>query len=170
MVGESEVTGGSLTAEQLAELEPYEDAIIGGEMVEPVPDTNLVRIRFVHSDPELAQKIANTLAEVFVNNNLERSTEGSTKAEDLLAREIANLQTKIKHDQEAQFNYAKAKNLPLVNDTAGNLEATRLATLSGQLLTPKTSERIFRPSSRPPGKRRIRFRFPMLTPRPGSRS
>ena len=135
VVGESEVTGGSLTPEQLADLEPYEDAIIGGEIVESVPQTNLVKIRFVHSDPELAQKIANTLAEVFVNNNLERSTRGSNKAEDLLAREIANLQTKIKHDQEAQFNYAKEKNLPLVNDTAGNLEAARLATLSGQLLS-----------------------------------
>ena len=135
VVGESEATGGSLTAEQLAQLEPYEDAIIAGEIVESVPQTNLVRIRFIHSDPELAQKIANTLAEVFVNNNLERSTRGSNKAEDLLAREIANLQTKIKHDQEARFNYAKEKNLPLVNDTAGNLEATRLATLSGQLLT-----------------------------------
>jgi capsular exopolysaccharide synthesis family protein len=135
VVGESEVTGGSLTPEQLAELEPYEDAIIGSELIEPVLNTNLVRIKFVHPDPELAQKIANTLAEVFVNNNLERSTAGSNNAEDKLAREIANLQTKIKHDQEAQFNYAKSHNLPLVNDTAGNLEATRLATLSGQLLT-----------------------------------
>ena len=135
VVGESEVTGGALTAEQLAKLEPYEDAIIAGEVIEGVTGTNLVRIRYIHSDPVLAQKIANTLAEVFVNNNLERSTQGSTKAEDLLAREIASLQTKIRHDQEAQFNYAKAKNLPLVNDTAGNLEATRLATLSGQLLT-----------------------------------
>lgn len=142
VVGQSEVTGGSLTAEQLAKLEPYEDAIIGGEFVEPVTGTNLVKIRFVHSDPELAQKVANTLAEVFVNNNLERSTMGSNKAEDLLAREIAKLQTEIRHDQEAQFNYAKAKNLPLVNDTAGNLEATRLATLSGQLLQ-ATSERKY---------------------------
>ena len=135
VVGESEVTGGALTAEQLAKLEPYEDAIIAGEMIESVPSTNLVKIRFIHSDPVLAQKIANALAEVFVTNNLERSTQGSTKAEDLLAREIAGLQTKIRHDTEAQFNYAKSKNLPLVNDTAGNLEATRLATLSGQLLT-----------------------------------
>jgi capsular exopolysaccharide synthesis family protein len=142
VVGQSEVTGGSLTAEQLAKLEPYEDAIIGGEFVEPVTGTNLVKIRFIHPDPELAQKVANTLAEVFVNNNLERSTEGSNKAEDLLAREIAKLQTEIRHDQEAQFNYAKAKNLPLVNDTAGNLEATRLATLSGQLLQ-ATSERKY---------------------------
>jgi succinoglycan biosynthesis transport protein ExoP len=135
VVGESEVTGTSLTPEQLAQLEPYEDAIIGSEQAEAIPGTNLVRIRFIHSDPVLAQKIANTLAEVFVNNNLYRSTEGSTKAENLLAREIASLQTKIRHDQEVQFNYAKDKHLPMVNDTAGNLEATRLSTLSGQLLT-----------------------------------
>jgi succinoglycan biosynthesis transport protein ExoP len=135
VVGESEVTGTSLTPEQLAQLEPYEDAIIGSEQVESITGTNLVRIKFIHSDPLLAQKIANTLAEVFVNNNLYRSTEGSTKAENLLAREIASLQTKIRHDQEVQFNYAKDKHLPMVNDTAGNLEATRLATLSGQLLT-----------------------------------
>ncbi|HSS20794.1 MAG TPA: polysaccharide biosynthesis tyrosine autokinase [Pyrinomonadaceae bacterium] len=134
VVGESEVSEGSLTPEQLAELEPYEDAIIGGESIETVPQTNLVRIRFVHSDPVLAQKIANTLAEVFVNNNLERANIGTSKAEELLAREIANLQAKIKKDQEARFNYAKEKNLPLVNDTAGNLEAVRLSTLSAQLL------------------------------------
>src|SRR5882724_12148790 len=87
VVGESEVTLGSLTPEQLAKLEPYEDAIIAGETIEPVQGTSLVKIKFVHSDPELAQKIANTLAEVFVNNNLERAIAGSTKAEDLLAKE-----------------------------------------------------------------------------------
>ncbi|MCM3900175.1 MAG: polysaccharide biosynthesis tyrosine autokinase [Pyrinomonadaceae bacterium] len=134
VVGESELADRALSAEELAKLEPYEDAIIGGETIEPIPTTNLVKIKFSHSDPELAQKIANTLAEVFVNNNLARATIGSTKAEDILAREIANLQTTIKTLQEKQFNYAKAHNLPLTTDPNGNLEAKRLATLSGQLL------------------------------------
>ena len=160
VVGESEVTGGSLTPEQLAQLEPYEDAIIGGEVVESVPQTNLVKIRFIHSDPELAQKIANTLADVFVNNNLERSTEHSTKAEDLLAREIANLQTKIKHDQEARFNYAKLHNLPLVNDTAGNLEATRLATLSSQLLIAENARKDLQAQLQAAQKEKDRFSIP----------
>ena len=160
VVGESEVTGGSLTPEQLAQLEPYEDAIIGGELVESVPQTNLVKIRFIHSDPELAQKIANTLADVFVNNNLERSIAHSTKAEDLLAREIANLQTKIKHDQEARFNYAKEKGLPLVNDTAGNLEATRLATLSGQLLTAENNRKDLQAQLEAARKEKDQFSIP----------
>jgi polysaccharide biosynthesis transport protein len=134
VVGEDEVTNGSLTPEQLAELEPYEDAVIAGEVVEPIRETNLVKMKFVHSNPELAQKIANTLAEVFVNNNLERSTAGSNKAEDLLAKQIATVQTKIKQQQQDQFNYAKNHNLPITANPAENLEAARLATLSGQLL------------------------------------
>ena len=142
VVGESEVTGDALTPEQLAELEPYEDAIIAGESIESVPNTNLVKIKFVHSDPELAQKVSNTLAEVFVNNNLQRATAGSSKAEDILAKEIAALQTKIKQQQEEQFNYAKNHNLPLTTDTSGNLEATRLATLSGQLLQAENDRKL----------------------------
>lgn len=142
VVGESEVTGDALTPEQLAELEPYEDAIVAGELVEPVLSTNLVKIKFVHADPELAQKIANTLAEVFVNNNLQRATVGSSKAEDILAREIATLQTKIKREQEEQFNYAKNHNLPLTTDATGNLEAVRLATLSSQLLQAENDRKL----------------------------
>jgi capsular exopolysaccharide synthesis family protein len=142
VVSETEVTSGNLTPEQLTELEPYEDAIMGGEVIEPVPNTNLVKIIFQHSDPELAQKIANTLAEVFVNNNFARSREGSTKAEDVLATEIAKLQAQVKHDQEAQFNYAKNHNLALTTDPAGNLEAARVGTLSAQLLQAENDRKM----------------------------
>src|SRR5258705_6344341 len=134
VVGENEVSDTSLSSEQLAKLEPYEDAIIANETIEPEPGTSLVKIKYEHSDPELAQKIANTLAEVFLNNNLQRATAGSTRAEDLLAREIATLQVTIKRDQEVQFNYAKNHNLPLTTDPSGNLEVKRLGTLSSQLL------------------------------------
>ena len=131
---ETESTLGRLTPEELAKLEVYEDAIIASEVIEPVPNTNLIKIMYRHSDPELAQKIANTLAEVFRNYNLALATEGSIKTEDLLANQIAKLQTQIKQDQEIQWNYAKNRNLPLTTQDAGNLEAARLATLSAQLL------------------------------------
>ena len=60
----------------------------------------------------MAQKVANALAEVFRANNIERTTQNSSKAEDLLAREIAAYQEKIRHDTEALFNYAREKGLP----------------------------------------------------------
>lgn len=144
VVDEDAAANESLTPEKLEQLEPYEDAILANETVEPILGTNLVRIKYSHSDPELAQKIANTLADVFVSNNLARVTAGSNRAEDILAREIANLQSKIKHDQEFQFNYAKNKNLPLTTDPKTNLEVTRLATLSAQLLDAENETKEFK--------------------------
>jgi polysaccharide biosynthesis transport protein len=135
IVGESELKEQPLTAEQLANLEPYEDAIIANETVEPVQGTNFVLIKYQHTDPELAQKIANTLAEVFVNNNLARAGNVTSKAADLLAKEIANQERQIKEDQERQYAYARDHGTPLTSDPATNVEVQRLATLSNQLLS-----------------------------------
>src|SRR4030095_3398545 len=60
---ETESKIGALTPEQIERLEVYEDAIIGGEIIEPVLNTNLVKIMYRHPDPDLAQKIANSLAD-----------------------------------------------------------------------------------------------------------
>lgn len=134
VVGEARLKDDPLTAEELAALEPYEDAIMGGERVEGVVGTNLFVIKFQHTDPDMAQKVANTLADVFRANNIERVTENSSEAEDILMREIANLQEKIRHDTESLFNYAREKNLPPSPEPALNVEAQRLADLSKQVL------------------------------------
>lgn len=160
VVTEDEVATQALTPEELTKLEPYEDAIIGGEEIEPIQGTNLVVIRFLHSDPELAQKIANTLAEVFVNNNLARATLGSTKAEDVLAKQIATLQSKIKQQEETRFNYAKNRNLSLTSNPADNLEAKRLATLSSQLLEAENDRKNLQAQYEAARKESDRFSIP----------
>ncbi|MEK6281567.1 MAG: polysaccharide biosynthesis tyrosine autokinase [Acidobacteriota bacterium] len=134
VVPENALQDRQLSAEELAKLEPYEDAITLSEVVEPIEKTNLVTIKFSHTDPELAQKVPNTIAEVFIANNVDRATLGSKKQEDVLAREIAKLQLAVKTDQERQFNYARAKNLPLNTEPGMNVEARRLNELSTQLL------------------------------------
>lgn len=134
VVGESRLKEDPLSPEELSALEPYEDAIIGGEQVEGVVGTNLFVIKYQHSDPEMAQKVANTIAEVFRANNIERVTENSSEAEDILMREIAGLQEKIRHDTESLFNYAREKNLPPTAEPALNVEAQRLSDLSKQVL------------------------------------
>ena len=133
IVTQSKFQEEDLSDEELAQLEGYEDAIIANESAEPEVGTNLVTIKFRHSDPQLALKISNTLAEVFINNNLARQTAGSSRAQDILAKEIADLQVKIKHDQEAEFNYAKAHNLPMTPEAGQNIEWQRLLQLGAQL-------------------------------------
>ncbi len=132
VVSENKLKEQPLTPQELAALEPYEDMIIGNEDVSGIVGTNLFSVKYKHTSPAMAQKIANALAEVFAFNNLERSTYGSNNAQDLLSRQIATLQTKIRYDQERQFNYAREHNVPL--STAQNVGDQRLQQLSSQLL------------------------------------
>ncbi|HKN84593.1 MAG TPA: polysaccharide biosynthesis tyrosine autokinase, partial [Pyrinomonadaceae bacterium] len=134
VIGEEQLKDEPLSPEELSALEPYEDAIIGAEKVEGIVGTNLFTIKFRHTDPEMAQKVANALAEVFRANNVERTTQNSTKAEDILAREIASRSEELRRDTEALFNYAREKGLPPTNDATLNVEAQRLADLSRQVL------------------------------------
>jgi capsular exopolysaccharide synthesis family protein len=134
VVSPDTLEGQQLSPEELARLEPYEDTIAASLRVDPRPGTNLVDLHYTHTDPVLAQKIANTMGDVFVLNNMVRKTKGSQNAYELLSREIADLQLKIKRSSEEQVNYAKAHNLPQVLNPEADLEGKRLATLSAQLL------------------------------------
>lgn len=145
LVSESKLKEQPLSPQELAALEPYEDLIIANEDVAGIMGTNLFTIKYKHTNPEMAQKIANTLAEVFAFNNLERSTYGSNNAQDQLSRQIAALQTKIRYDQERQFNYARDHGLSL--SPSQNVDDDRLRQLSSQLLQAqndrKTAEAVY---------------------------
>ena len=140
-VGEDELRERQFTQEELDKLEPYEDAIIANETVEPVPNTSLVVIKYHHTDPELAQRIANTLADIFVKNNLERITAGNSQAEITLAKGIADAQRKIKEEEQERFKFAKDHNLPLDATPASNLEQVKLTTYASQLMAAENERR-----------------------------
>jgi polysaccharide biosynthesis transport protein len=147
VVGQTQLQDEPLSPEELSALEPYEDSIIGSEKVEGIVGTNLFTIKYRHTDPEMAQKVANALAEVFQANNIERATQNSSKAGDLLAREIASLQEKIRHDTESLFNYAREKGLRPTLDASLDVQGQRLQDLSKQLLAAedkrKSSQAIY---------------------------
>jgi capsular exopolysaccharide synthesis family protein len=140
-VGEQEMRDRQFSAEDLVNLEPYEDAIIGNLTVEPVVGTSLVNIRYRHTNPEIAQKIANTLADVFITNNVERQDAGNSKAEVLLMQEIAKYQDKVKKEGDARFAFARDNDLPLDNAPGSNLDQVRAQTYSQQLLAAENERR-----------------------------
>jgi capsular exopolysaccharide synthesis family protein len=140
-VGMEELKDKQFTPEELAQLEPYEDAIAANLSVEPTINTNLVTIRYRHTDPELAKKVADTLADVFIDNNNYRITSGRSEAEVKLLKTVAETQTKINQEEKDRFAFAKAHNLPLDNKPGSDLEAMRLQTYSGQLLEAENRRR-----------------------------
>ena len=140
-VGEEQMKDRQFTPEELTALEPYEDSITGNLTVEPVIGTSLVNIRYRHTNPELAQKVANTLADVFITNNLERQESGNSKAEVLLMQAIANYQEKVKKESDARFAFARDKDLPLDGAPGSNLDQVRAQTYSQQLLAAENERR-----------------------------
>jgi capsular exopolysaccharide synthesis family protein len=150
--------------EDLAEakrLAPYVYAILGGLKVDPVKETRglyketrLIDISFTHTDPEVASKVVNAIAETYVFNNLEKKGETNTAKGDFLQKRIAELQQQIRTDEERLVNYAK-NNQIISLDANQNTVVERLAGLNRQLLEAE-NERILAESrynaARAPGK------------------
>ncbi len=88
----AEINVDELTPEQAQKLEPYEDAFHANLRVEPVERTNLINIHFQHTDPEIAQRVANGIAIVFRENDIREETAGTQRADELLGKQIAELQ------------------------------------------------------------------------------
>ncbi|MDQ3799387.1 MAG: Wzz/FepE/Etk N-terminal domain-containing protein, partial [Acidobacteriota bacterium] len=91
----------SLTPEQKQRVDAYAGSLIGGMSVEQVERTTLVNIHIVHNNPELAAKVANMTARVFIEQDVKRETQGQQKALEDLDKSIQDLQSTIAQ-QEAQ--------------------------------------------------------------------
>ncbi|HVF57248.1 MAG TPA: polysaccharide biosynthesis tyrosine autokinase [Pyrinomonadaceae bacterium] len=130
---DTDLTAETLPPDLQQRLEPYEDLLRGNLAVEPVERTNLVEIHFIHNDPNTAMNVANTLAKVFIENDIREETTGSGRAQDVLANQIIELQAQIQRDEAARINYLRRNDIPLAKDPAANLNTVRLTTYSSQL-------------------------------------
>ncbi|HET9713023.1 MAG TPA: polysaccharide biosynthesis tyrosine autokinase, partial [Pyrinomonadaceae bacterium] len=119
---------------------PYVNTILAGLRVEPVKETRgyyketrLIDIKFTHTDPAVAEKVVNAIAEVYVFSNLEKRTEANSTTGDFLQKRIAELQQQIRTSEERLVNYAK-NNQIISLDPNQNTVVERLAGLNQQLL------------------------------------
>lgn len=67
--------------------------------------TRLIDINVVHHQPELAEKIANSLVGEFVNDNAERHVSSTTVANELLDKEAQRLKKKLQDSEHALQSY-----------------------------------------------------------------
>jgi capsular exopolysaccharide synthesis family protein len=118
-----------LPPEQLAALEPFENALRDNLTVEPVERTNLVEIHFRHNDPEIARRVADVLAAVFITRDVARETTGTALVKESTAKQINELQNQISALEQQRVAYMRAHNIPLKPDMKGlNETAMRVET------------------------------------------
>jgi polysaccharide biosynthesis transport protein len=121
-------------------LAPYVNIILSGLKVDPVKETRgyyketrLIDIKYTHTDPQVAEKVVNAIAESYVFSNLEKRTEANSTTGDFLQKRIAELQQQIRTAEERLVNYAK-NNQIISLDPNQNTVVERLAGLNRQLL------------------------------------
>lgn len=134
VVDATSVNADQLTPEQLGRLEPYEDTLRANLTVEPVEKTSLVVIRYRHNNPEIAMKVADTFARVFMYNDLQHETQGIQSGSTKLANEIAELQLNIRRGEEQVLNYKKSHGIPIGTAKGINLTEEQVGTYSAQYL------------------------------------
>ena len=101
-------------------------AIQGSLTVEPIRRSKLVRLHFDSTDPFFAAKAVNTLAQSFININLERRFESSAYAKTFLEEKL--LQTKAKLEDSERELVRFSRELEIINiDEKQNIYSANLA-------------------------------------------
>jgi polysaccharide biosynthesis transport protein len=141
----------STTAQYQAEAERLSDYVDNLQeilKVEPVKETRLtvretrlIDISYRHTDPHLAAKIVNTVAQTFVDQNLEKKTETSGTTGTYLLKRIAELQATNRSKEEELINYAKNHQI-LSLDANQNTVVERLEGLNKQLLIAENERKL----------------------------
>src|SRR5689334_15048929 len=105
-------------------------AFQGSLTVEPVRKSRLVRLHFDSTDPYFAARAVNTVAQSFININLERRFEASSYAKTFLEEKL--LQTKAKLEESERDLLQFSRDLALVNvDEKSNMYLHNFQEYSG---------------------------------------
>src|SRR6266542_3303985 len=121
-------------------LAPYDGAILGGLKVEPVKEnrgyykeTRLIDLTFQHTDPQVAAKVVNAIADTYIYSNLQKKGETNSTTAEFLQKRVADLQQQIRADEEKLVNYAKNNQIISLSPNQ-NTVVERLAALNRQLV------------------------------------
>lgn len=139
------------SGEEMAEatrFAPYVEMIQAGLAVEPVKesrlpikDTRLINIAFSHTDPVIAARIVNTLADTFARSNLENKNDVNSMTRDILHKRVTELRVQIRNGEDQLMNYGKSNQI-LSLDPRQNTVVERLTGLNRQLLEAENERKL----------------------------
>src|SRR5205085_5478322 len=90
---------------EMQRLIGYTDLLLANVDVRPVRDTRLIEIRYRHPDREIARKIADAWADVFIKDSLDNRYAANKKSGEFLERSVAEYRLKLREDGEQLLNY-----------------------------------------------------------------
>lgn len=125
-----------LTPEEKTRADSYASILAGRLSVVQKERTNLVNVSVTTPKPELSARVADKVADVFIEKDAERETEGARRAYEDLTKSIEDLKNTISQQEVELINVMSSSNLPL-GDKGGELRASDL---SAQLVKLREAE------------------------------
>jgi succinoglycan biosynthesis transport protein ExoP len=109
------------------------NALIGGMKVNRVRNTYVIAISYTAGNPEYAAKIANLIASVYLDDELEAQFEASQRANEWMKGRLASLNNELSKTEDAVQSYKEANNI-LPNETHDSLSDQQLSELNSSLI------------------------------------
>lgn len=120
-----------LSPEENSRAELYSAILIGGLRVEPMQGTNIVNISLQTTNPSIAARVVDRVAELFIKEDADRETSGAQKAYEDLSASIEELKGTIAQQENDLIATMKEGDLPLV-EGGNELRADNLKMLQTQ--------------------------------------
>ncbi len=131
----------SLTVEEKERAETYAQILVNNLDVEKFEKTNLVNIFVKSTNQYVAPKVADKVAEVFIEQDIERETQGIKQSYEDISQSIEGLRVTIASQAQQLIAEQISGNVPLSGAKGQDFNASRLSTISGQLLTARDDRR-----------------------------
>ena len=84
--------------------------------VAPIRSTRLIQVSFTSASPELSAKLANTLVESYILEDLEARFDSTSRASDFLETKLSELQTGLEQSEEELLRYAREQDIVSIGD------------------------------------------------------
>lgn len=123
-----------LTPEEKNRVDLYSGVLLNTLKVDQVEGTNLVNVMMTSTNPDLTAQVADKVAEIFIEQDAERETQGAKKVLEDLNSSIEKLRTNIASQEQERVSYMGSNGILVSNDKGSDLRAQRLQTISGQWL------------------------------------
>ena len=120
-----------LTAEERKRAEAYAATLVSGLTVVQQVQTNIVTLTLHSSNPVIAPKITDKIAELFIKEDADRETNGAETALKNLRKSIEELKATIHEEEDGLIQAMKDANLPL-QEKGGEVRAADLSALLTQ--------------------------------------
>lgn len=89
--------------------------VMANTNVDPIRNSGLVNIRFASPDAQLSARIANAIAETYIETNLQRRYNANGYARTFLENELQRVRAALEQSEQAVVNYAGRQNIIELN-------------------------------------------------------